>query len=125
MKVRLAVLVGAMAAMFVAAALTISALFTAPAATADVNSFYDSLHALGITSPAGDQALFNAGTLVCKLTAFYIRTGGDYGFFSARRKAAEDLVNDNLQRPRNDMIIVTNTAIDELCPQYNYTWVAQ
>jgi hypothetical protein len=106
------------------AALTIGALLTAPTAAADQRSFYDSLHAQGITSTMGDQALFNAGTQVCKDTAFYIRYGGDWGFFSARRKAAEDLVNNNLQRPRNDMIILTNTAIDELCPQYNYTWPA-
>lgn len=96
----------------------------APAA-ADMNSFYDALRAQGIASEFGDQALFAAGTQVCKDTAFYLRYGGDWSFFGARRKAAEDLVNNNLQRPRNDAIILTNTAIDHLCPQYNYTWAAE
>ena len=58
-------------------AATLSTLLAAPAATADVDSFYEALHAQGITSAWGDQALFNAGTQVCKDTAFYIRTGGD------------------------------------------------
>ena len=112
------------ATVLVSAVLATGAVLAAPAATADVNSFYDALHAQGITSENGDKALFNAGTQVCKDTAYYIRYGGDWGFFGARRKAAEDLVNNNLQRPRNDVIILTNTAIDQLCPQYNYTWAA-
>lgn len=107
------------------AALTASAVCAAPPAAADVNSYYDALHALGITSPNGDQALFAAGTAMCKDTAFYLRYGGDWSFFGARRKAAEDLVLNNLQRARGDVIIVANTAIDHLCPQYNYTWVAE
>ena len=97
----------------------------APPASADVDSFYASLHAQGITSTLGDQALFAAGQKVCKDTAFYLRYGGDWSMFSARQKAADNLVLDNLQRPRNDAIILANTAIDELCPQYNYTWVAK
>lgn len=82
------------------------------------------MHAQGITSDRGDEALFAAGTQVCKDTAFYIRVGGDWSWFGARRKAAENLVLDNLQRPRSDAIIVANTAIDQLCPQYSHTWAA-
>jgi hypothetical protein len=48
-------------------------------AAADVNSFYDAVHAQGVNSDRGDQALFVAGTQVCKDTAFYIRYGGDWG----------------------------------------------
>lgn len=108
----------------VAAAAAVSVGLAAPA-EADVNSFYDTLHAQGITSPHGDQALFAAGTQVCKDTAFYLRYGGDWSFFGARRKAAEDLVNNNLDGPRETVIAVANAAIDQLCPQYNYTWVAE
>jgi hypothetical protein len=46
--------------------------FAAPA-MADVNSFYDALHAQGINSDRRDEALFDAGTQVCKDTAFYLR----------------------------------------------------
>ncbi|MGV1004883.1 MAG: hypothetical protein ACOYEV_08980 [Candidatus Nanopelagicales bacterium] len=104
--------------------MTASALALAPGATADVNSYYDSLHAQGVTSTAGDQVFFTAGTQVCQDTARYIRSGGDWGFFSARRKAAENLALANLQAPREKSVIVANTAIDQLCPQYNYTWPA-
>lgn len=108
-----------------ATALAALSVALAAPANADQQSFYDALHAQGITSTKGDEALFAAGTVACKQTAYYLRYRGDWSMFSARRKAAEDLVNNNLQRPRGDMIIVTNTAIDELCPQYNYTWVAE
>jgi hypothetical protein len=58
----------------------------APTAAADQQSFYDSLHAQGITSSMGDQALFNAGTRVCKDTAFYIRYAatGDFSAHAAK-----------------------------------------
>ena len=107
------------------AALAISTGWTAPSAAADQASFYDALHAQGITSPHGDGALFAAGTQMCKDTAFYLRYGGDWSFFGARRKAAEDLVLNNLDGPREVVIVVANTAIDQLCPQYAYTWVAE
>lgn len=112
-------------AVVAAAMLLAGGVALAAPASADLNSFLASVHAQGITSPKGDQGLFNAGTFVCKQTAFYLRYDGDFSSFGARRKAAEDLVNNELDRPRNDSIVVTNTAIDELCPQYNYTWAAQ
>jgi hypothetical protein len=97
---------------------------TAPTASADKQSFLDAVHAQGITSEKGDDVIFAYGSAACKLTATYLRIGGDWAFFGARRKAAEDIVNDNLHRPRNDSIVVTNAAIDHLCPQYNHTWAA-
>jgi hypothetical protein len=97
--------------------LTAGALLTAPAAAADQQSYLDALHAQGITSEKGDGALFQAGAGVCKATSLYMR-GGDWAFLGARRKAAEDLVNDNLHVPRSMAITVANTAIDQLCPQY-------
>ena len=98
--------------------LTAGALLVAPAASADQQSFLDALHTQGITSVKGDGALFDSGAFVCKATARYSRYG-DWAFLGARRKAAEDLVNNNLHRPRIDMIITANTAIDQLCPQYS------
>ncbi len=103
--------------------LAASALLAAPTAAADQQSYLDALHAQGITSSRGDGALFQAGAAVCKATSLYMRAG-DWAFLGARRRAAEDLVNENLDRPRNDAIIVANTAIDQLCPQYAPTMPA-
>jgi len=110
----------------IAAALTVSALAIAPTASADPQSYLEALHVQGITSPYGDDALLDAGMAVCKVTAAYLRVGGsELSKFGARRKTAEDLLNENHQRPRAEIVAVTNTAIDELCPQYNFTSPAE
>lgn len=108
--------------LIVASAITAGALAVAPTASADVQSYLDALHARGITSPYGDEALMDAGLGVCRVTAAYLRiSASELSAFGARRKAAEDVANENPQRPRRDAAIVTNTAIDHLCPQYSFT----
>ncbi|MCV7155242.1 hypothetical protein [Mycolicibacterium pyrenivorans] len=68
------------------AVLTASAVLTAPTAAADEQSFYDALHAQGITSSKGDQALFNAGTQVSRTPPFTsdMAATGDFSAHAAR-----------------------------------------
>lgn len=109
----------------VTAALATGGIALAAPASADPASYYDALHAQGVISTRGDEDLLASGQQVCKDTLFYLRVGGDWSMFGARRKAAEDLALNNLQAPRETSVRVANAAIDHLCPQYSHTWAAQ
>ena len=97
----------------------------ASSAAADVNSLHAARRAQVITSELGDHALFASDQQVCKDTAFDLRGGGDCCLFGGRRKAAKDRVPNHLPHSRTDSFVVANTAINHLCPRYNYTWAPQ